>query len=72
VRTLRAVGKDGDHLKLRLKDGAVSWPAIAFRQHGDAIAEGTLIDLVWTLTNDSYVRDGLELNVLDLRPTQTT
>lgn len=72
VRTLRAVGKDGDHLKLRLKDGAVSWPAIAFRQHGDGIAEGTLIDLVWTLTSDSYVRDGLELNVLDLRPAEAT
>ena len=72
VRTLRAVGKDGDHLKLRLKDGAVSWPAIAFRQHGDGIAEGTLIDLVWTLTSDSYVRDGLELNVLDLRPASSS
>ncbi|MCI0778282.1 MAG: single-stranded-DNA-specific exonuclease RecJ, partial [Chloroflexi bacterium] len=68
VRKLRAVGKDGDHLKLQLKDGAVSWPAIAFRQQGDGIAEGTLIDLVWTLTSDSYVQGGLELNVLDLRP----
>ena len=72
VRGLRSVGKDGDHLKLKLKDGAVSWPAIAFRQHGEGIAEGTLIDLVWTLTSDNYRQDGLELNVLDLRPAEAT
>ncbi len=68
VRELRSVGKDGDHLKLRLKDGAATWPAIAFRQDGDGIAEGTLIDLVWTLTTNDYTQGGLELNVLDLRP----
>ena len=70
VRGLRSVGKDGDHLKLKLKDGAASWPAIAFRQRGDGIAEGTLVDLVWTLTRDSYIQGGLELNVLDLRPAE--
>ncbi len=72
VRGLRSVGKDGDHLKLQLKDGAVSWPAIAFRQHGDGIAEGTLIDIVWTLTSDNYRQGGLELNVLDLRPASSS
>ena len=72
VRGLRAVGKNGDHLKLQLKDGAVSWPAIAFRQQGGGIAEGTLIDLVWTLTSDSYIKGGLELNVLDLRPASSS
>jgi len=68
VRDIRAVGKDGDHLKLKLKDGPATWPAIAFRQYGDGIAPDTLIDLVWTLTSDGLRTNFLELNVLDLRP----
>jgi single-stranded-DNA-specific exonuclease len=72
VRDVRSVGKDGDHLKLKLKDGAVTWPAIAFRQRGDGIAQGTLVDLVWTLTRNDYGQGSMELNVLDLRPASPT
>jgi len=63
----RAVGADGSHLKLKLKDGAVSWPAIAFRQEGAGIEEGTRADIVYALSADRLSRDALQLRVIDLR-----
>ena len=68
VAERRAVGKDGQHLRLKLRDGALIWPAIAFRQQGDGIEEGVSADLVFTLSADRRTKDGLELRVLDLRP----
>jgi len=61
------VGADGKHLRLKLRDGAVSWPAIAFRQSGDGIEAGGRIDLVYSLSADRRLSDGLELRVVDLR-----
>jgi single-stranded-DNA-specific exonuclease len=61
------VGVDGAHLRLKLRDGAVSWPAIAFRQDGDGIDEGSRVDLVYTLGADRYLSDGLQLRVEDVR-----
>jgi single-stranded-DNA-specific exonuclease len=61
------VGVDGKHLRLKLRDGAVSWPAIAFRQTGDGIEAGERIDLVYSLSADRRLSDGLELRVVDLR-----
>jgi single-stranded-DNA-specific exonuclease len=62
------IGADGRHLRLKLRDGAVSWPAIAFRQTGAGIEEGARIDLVYSLSADRRISDGLELRVVDLRP----
>ncbi len=63
------VGADGKHLRLKLRDGAVAWPAIAFRQDGDGIEAGARIDLVYSLSADRRISDGLELRVVDLRAT---
>jgi single-stranded-DNA-specific exonuclease len=73
VAERRAVGADGRHLRLKLRDGAatggaVTWPAIAFRQDGDGIEEGGRADVVWSLSADRGVSGGLELRVLDVRP----
>ncbi|MCH7811742.1 MAG: single-stranded-DNA-specific exonuclease RecJ [Chloroflexi bacterium] len=68
VAELRTIGKDGAHLRLKLRDGPVVWPAIAFRQDGGGIAEGGRADLVYTISAERRSRDGLELRVLDLRP----
>jgi single-stranded-DNA-specific exonuclease len=68
VAERRQVGADGRHLKLKLRDGAVSWSAIAFRQDGDGIEEGARVDLVYSLSTDRRRSDGLELRVLDVRP----
>jgi single-stranded-DNA-specific exonuclease len=61
------VGVDGRHLKLKLRDGAVAWPAIAFRQDGDGIDEDTRVDVVYSLSADRRTSDGLELRIEDLR-----
>ena len=66
----RSVGKDGEHLRLKLRDGAVVWPAIAFRQNGDGIEEGVRIDMVYCLSTDRYTADGLQLRIVDLRPAE--
>jgi len=68
VAEAQSVGADGQHLRLKLRDGAVVWPAIAFRQNGDGIKEGARADLVFSLSAERRTADGLELRVLDLRP----
>ena len=67
VRVLDAktVGADGSHLKLMLKDGLATWPAIAFRQ-ADAELAGE-IDIVYSLKRD-WKDERVELEVLDLAP----
>lgn len=67
----KAVGADGDHLRLKLRDGPVVWPAIAFRHEGDGIEEGAPCDVVFTMSADRLSSDGLQLRVLDVRPTAT-
>ncbi len=70
----RPVGEDGRHLRLKLRDGNVVWPAIAFGWEGEAPAEGSRLDLVFSLSGDRYApvydRGGasLQLTVLDLAP----
>ncbi len=68
VAERRLVSKHGQHLRLKLSaGGGLAWPAIAFRQQGEGIEEGTRVDLVYTLSADRRTADGLELRVLDLR-----
>jgi uncharacterized protein YfaS (alpha-2-macroglobulin family) len=51
----------------RLKDGYVTWPAIAFGLGDVAISEGQRIDVLFSLSSDR--RDGsLQLTVHDLLP----
>ncbi len=64
----RAVGRDGQHLRLKLSaGGGLVWPAIAFRQGDDGIEEGTRVDAVYTVSADRLGHGGLELRVLDMR-----
>ena len=70
VTEAKAVG-DGTHARLKLKAGA-TWPAIAFNFEGPLPAEGTCIDLVYTMSADRYGPSGnggaLQLQVLDMVP----
>lgn len=66
VAERRAVGQDGQHLRLKLRDGPVAWPAIAFRQEGGGIDEGMHIDIVYSVSADRRTADALELRILDL------
>lgn len=56
---------DGAHVRLTLRDGAATWPAIAFRQ-GDAELRDEM-DVVYSLKDDWRGR-GVELEVLDMAP----
>ncbi len=61
----RQVGADGDHLKVRLRDGAATWPGIIFRR-GDFECEGP-VDVVYSLSKEWH-SERLELEILDIAP----
>ncbi len=64
----RFVGAGDKHRKLRLRDGAATWGAIAFDCADVAIETGDRIDVVYTL--DTGRSDGtLEIRVEDMRLT---
>jgi len=68
----RAVGQDGEHLQLTLKEGSVTWRAISFRNAASAVPQGESADLIYTFRRDDFRGDGaLQLEVLDLRPAGT-
>jgi len=69
VRSARAVGTDGSHLKLALSDGQTRWDAIAFRQGQWAGQLPPRVDVVYSLEiNEWRGERRLQLNVKDLRP----
>jgi len=73
VKRHRPVGAEGQHLKLTLSDGQVTWEAIAFRQGELAgqLSEQTQVDVVYTLgINEWNGMESLQLNVVDLKPSE--
>lgn len=64
----RAVGADGSHLQFTLREGAVTWRAIAFGRAEFAVADGELADIVYTFKRDDFRQGAMQLEVLDLRP----
>ena len=50
LRDARRVGADGSHLKLKVREGASTWPGIAFRK-GDLEPAGEL-DIVYSLSRE--------------------
>ena len=64
----KTMGADDAHLRLKLRDGNVTWPAIAFRQTGEGIVEGERADVVYAFSQDRIGNGALELRVLDVRP----
>jgi len=66
VLNARPVGSDQSHLKLTLKDGLTTWPAIAFRQADAKLADR--VDVVYSLTRE-WRSERIELEVLDFAPT---
>ena len=65
----RAVGADGSHLQLVLREGAISWRGISFGNAEWAVPVGQRADVVYTFKRDDFRGDGaLQLEVMDLRP----
>jgi len=65
----RTVGADGNHLRLKLRDGDVTWDAIGFKL-GKLIDEVTpRLDIVYNLEVDRWRgKEMLQLNILDFVP----
>ncbi len=66
VADARPIGSDGRHLRLKLRDAPVVWPAIAFRRGDFEVSAGQTVDIVYSLAPDNR-EDGLELRLHDLR-----
>jgi single-stranded-DNA-specific exonuclease len=64
VMHARPVGSDGQHLRLRLRDGQQVWEAVGFGLGGTVPAPGTRIDIIYTVAQDQR-RDALELRLAD-------
>ncbi len=71
------MGSDGRHLRLKLRDGPVVWPAIAFgagegplgsREAARLPEPGNLIDVVYAFSLDRRGGGNLELEILDFLP----
>lgn len=70
VKQARTVGKDENHLKLRLKDKNVEYDAIAFNQGFWGKEIPKKIDVVYTIERNYYNGNIYkQLKVKDLRPT---
>jgi len=69
VEGYRTVGSSGEHLKLKLSDGGVTWDSIGFRM-GHLIDEVTpRLDIVFNLEVDQWRgREALQLKILDFVP----
>jgi single-stranded-DNA-specific exonuclease len=73
IKTCKAVGQDGHHLRLVLHDGKQSWNAIGFRQGqwANRLRQGQLLDVVYTLEfNEWNGERHLQLDLKDLRPAE--
>ncbi|MBI4497368.1 MAG: single-stranded-DNA-specific exonuclease RecJ [Chloroflexi bacterium] len=67
----RAVGAEGKHLQLKLRDARAVWRAVGFHLAGQADQLAPRLDVVYTLEVDGWAGRGtLRLNVKDFRPTQ--
>ncbi len=68
LRSKRKVGSEGDHLKMMVSDGWITYDAIAFRQGHWADKQGDRIDLCYRFElNEFNGRKTLQLNVVDIR-----
>lgn len=65
----KAIGDDGQHLRLKLRDGRVTWPAVAFDLGSALPTVGSTVDIVYSLAADRRMAGGLEMRVHDLKLT---
>ncbi len=64
----RVVGSGDRHLKLRLRDGKVTWPAIAFDMGDFAAVPGDRVDVVYCVGATAGPDAPAELRIEDMRP----
>ena len=68
ARDAQPVGAQGNHLRLKLQHEGVVWDAIAFGRGGDWSVESDVLDIVYTLSVDTWGKSRtLKLIVEDFR-----
>lgn len=68
----RTVGTEGQHLKLTLTDGHITYDAIAFRQGYRAEGLANYLDILYLFEQNEYNGQvNLQLNIRDLKPAGT-
>ncbi len=72
VAEVRTMGADGEHLRLSLRDGRATWPAVAFGIGESDIGPGARIDAVYTFSSDRGLNGAMELRLLDFAPSAET
>jgi len=68
VAESKVMGADGAHLRLKLKDGPVVWPGIAFGFGELSPGPGSVLDVVYSLKAERGTEGALELQVKDFAP----
>ena len=65
------MGREQQHLRLRVENNGAQFTALAFNQADKWQPSTQYVDLVFTVTNDSYRGKGaIALRLLDFRPSQ--
>lgn len=72
VSDAKVIGEDGGHLRLRLRDERVTWPAIAFGMGESGVKAEQRVDVVYSFCGDRGGNGGLEMRVKDMRPTEVS
>ena len=63
------MGKEGQHLRFKLREGNDEWPAVAFNQAERWVSGTPYVDLVYSVTIDHWRgMERLTLRVQDFRP----
>jgi single-stranded-DNA-specific exonuclease len=66
----RTMGNNGDHLRLKLKQGETVWNGVGFRLGNHLSEVSPLLDIVYNLEVDRWGgEERLRLNILDFAPT---
>mgnify|MGYP001174933627 CR=1 FL=1 len=69
VLEARYMGKTGQHLRFKLREGNDEWPAVAFNQAERWVSGTPYVDLVYSVTIDRWRgMERLTLRVQDFRP----
>jgi single-stranded-DNA-specific exonuclease len=72
VSDARQMGDQGQHVRLKLRSGNVTWSAVAFNTPESVQPMPKKIDAVFSITVDRFDgREMLRLNIVDMRPTTT-
>jgi single-stranded-DNA-specific exonuclease len=71
VKWPKKIGKEGQHLRMSVSDGHITYDAVAFRQGHWADQMPEKIDILYVFETNNYQgRESLQLNVRDIRPSE--